>query len=84
MRVLQMILVESLVLSLTGAVVGTTGAVLLCRFLSQLPEANGLISGQTSVAVILEGFMIALAVGFIGGGFPASRLPTFTHRGDAR
>jgi putative ABC transport system permease protein len=72
-RVLHMILIESLLLSLSGAIVGTTGAVLLCRFLSKLPEANGLISGETSVAVILEGFMIALAVGFIGGGFPALR-----------
>jgi putative ABC transport system permease protein len=72
-RVLHMILIESLLLSLTGAVVGTTGAVLLCRFLSGLPEANGLISGQISISVILEGFMIALAVGFIGGGYPALR-----------
>jgi putative ABC transport system permease protein len=72
-RVLHMILIESLLLSLAGAIVGTTVAVLLCRFLSGLPEANGLITGQISVSVILEGFMIALAVGFIGGGYPALR-----------
>ncbi len=73
LRVLHMILIESLLLSLTGAVVGTAGAVLLCRFLSKLPEANGLITGQISISVIMEGFMIALAVGFIGGGYPALR-----------
>ena len=69
----RMILVESLLLSMAGAVVGTVGAVLLCRFLGTLPEANGLISGRIPISVILEGFMIALAVGFIGGGYPALR-----------
>jgi putative ABC transport system permease protein len=70
-RVVRMIMIESLVLSLLGAALGSVGAVLLCRFLSDLPRNNGLINGSISAGVILNGVAIALVVGLIGGFYPA-------------
>jgi putative ABC transport system permease protein len=72
-RVVRLILYESLLLSLAGAAVGTLGAVGLVRFLSELPGAGGYVRADVSWAVIAEGLLIALAVGLIGGAYPAVR-----------
>jgi putative ABC transport system permease protein len=44
------------------------------------PVVNGLVRGDVAPAVIFQGFLIALAVGLIGGAYPAYRgahlLPT--------
>jgi putative ABC transport system permease protein len=80
MRVVRLILYESVLLSLIGAAVGIVAAVLLTRSLTAMPEVNGLVRGDLSPAVIMQGFVIALAVGLIGGAYPAYRgallLPT--------
>ncbi len=79
-RVLRMILLEALLLSAVGAVLGAFGGILLTRLLILLPDANGLVSGELEPAVILQSMVMAVAVGLIGGLYPAYRatrlLPT--------
>jgi putative ABC transport system permease protein len=79
-RVIRMVLSESILLSLTGAVTGTLGAIAVVHVLHQLPEASGFVQGEVSVQVVLYGFGIALIVGLLGGAYPAYRgarlLPT--------
>ncbi len=72
-RVMQMILLEALVLSITGGVVGTTGAILMTRFLGSLPWAAGLVSKDISPVVMFQGFAIAILVGILGAAYPAYR-----------
>jgi putative ABC transport system permease protein len=79
-RVVKMILMESILLSLIGGVVGTAGAMGLAKLLSRFPAAAGVISGNLPTSVIIEGFIIALGVGLLGAAYPAYRgaqlLPT--------
>ena len=72
-RVVWMILLESVLLSMAGAVVGTVGAIGLTWFLSSLPAVGGLVRSDTSITIIVEGFLIALLVGLIGAAYPAFR-----------
>ncbi len=79
-RVVKMILMESMLLSVLGGIVGTFGAMLLAKVLSNIPSAAGVVDGNLAPSVILEGFIIALGVGFLGALYPAYRgaqlLPT--------
>lgn len=79
-RVVGMILAEALVLSLLGAFFGILIAVVAIRFLGRLPQAGGLIAGQIDPRVIVQGLIIAVGVGLLGGAYPALRgaqlLPT--------
>jgi putative ABC transport system permease protein len=83
-RVLRMILLESIVLSVVGAIFGSLGAFILVRLLTRVPTVSGLISGRIDPIFILYGLLIALVVGFIGGLLPAYRasrmLPTVALR----
>ncbi len=72
-RVMRMILGESFVLSLAGAVIGTLGAIGLTRLLSSLPWGEGLVRPEISLSVIATGFVLAMVVGLIGGAYPAMR-----------
>ena len=79
-RVVRLILYESLLLSVVGAVVGIGSAVLLTHALTWWPLVNGIIRGDVAPIVMIQGFFIALAVGLLGGAYPAYRgaylLPT--------
>lgn len=70
-RVVRMVLGEAILLSLCGAVVGTTFAILTVRGLTMLPAASGFIAGTIAPAVIGQGFLLALLVGLVGGAYPA-------------
>jgi putative ABC transport system permease protein len=72
-RVIRMIIGESLLLSLAGAIVGSAGAVALTRFLSTLPVANGVIQGPIAIQIHAFGLIMALLVGVVGGLYPALR-----------
>jgi putative ABC transport system permease protein len=75
-----MILYEAVLLSVVGAVVGIVGAVVLTRLLAKFPQASGYVSENVHPLVMVQGLVIALAVGLLGGAYPAIRgarlLPT--------
>jgi putative ABC transport system permease protein len=79
-RVVRLILFESVLLSILGAAAGIGAAILLTLALTWWPMVNGLIRGDVAPAVMIQGFFIALAVGLLGGAYPAYRgahlLPT--------
>lgn len=83
-RVLRLVLLEAVVLSLVGAVVGMLGSVALLQLLTRLPGVNGLIDGHIHPLFFVYGFVIATVVGLIGGILPARRaakmLPTVALR----
>jgi putative ABC transport system permease protein len=80
MRVVRMIVLEAMLLSVAGALLGTVGAVVLTRLLSRLPEVSGIVGESIEPRVIAQGMAIALLVGLFGAAYPAWRgarlLPT--------
>src|SRR5262249_40670980 len=70
-RVVRMILGEALVLSVTGAVVGSIGAVALVQVLTQVPAAEGILQGGIPLKILTLGFVISVAMALVGGALPA-------------
>jgi len=70
-RVMRMILVEAVLLSLGGAVLGILGAVAITTSLSRLPSFSNIIASGIAPQVIGQGLLIALILGLIGGTYPA-------------
>jgi putative ABC transport system permease protein len=79
-RVMRMILMESIILSIGGGIIGALGGAGLTWGLSKLPNVNGAIQGSTPPNILVLGFLIAICVGLIGAAYPAFRgsrlLPT--------
>jgi putative ABC transport system permease protein len=79
-RVIKMILLESVMLSIFGALAGIIGAVALIKVLAQLPTVNSFVEGTVSPVLMVYGLLLAISVGLIGGAIPALRaarmLPT--------
>jgi putative ABC transport system permease protein len=79
-RVIKMILLESVVLSIFGALTGIIGAVALIKILAQLPTVNSFVEGTVSPVLMVYGQLLAIGVGLMGGAIPALRaarmLPT--------
>ena len=79
-RVMQMILMESIVLSVGGGIVGTAGGLATIKLLSYIPTVNGIVQQAISADIVAKGFAIAIIVGLIGAAYPAYRgsrlLPT--------
>jgi putative ABC transport system permease protein len=86
-RIIQMVLGESLVLSIVGAFVGSACGLALVKFLSKLPNAASVVEGKVAPAVIVQGFAVAIIVGLAGAIYPAlwsaNLLPTEALRGKA-
>jgi putative ABC transport system permease protein len=70
-RIIKMVIGESMLLSLGGAIVGSLGGILLVKILTQLPNAAGIVSGRVAMPVIAEGFLVAILVGVFGAIYPA-------------
>lgn len=70
-RVVRMVLYESILLALVGAGIGTLLAIGLTQFLSRLPAADRLVSGEIAPSVLLQGLAIAIIIGVVGGLYPA-------------
>ena len=72
-QVVRLILLESVMLSLIGAALGSLGAIVMVRLLTRLPIVSGLIDGRIDLIYVGYGFAIALLVGLLGGSLPAFR-----------
>ncbi|MGD0898347.1 MAG: FtsX-like permease family protein [Thermoguttaceae bacterium] len=79
-RVMRMILMESVLLSLVGGVLGTLMGLGMILALSRVPLMNGAVHAAITPRIIGQGFAIAILVGLIGAAYPAFRgarlLPT--------
>jgi putative ABC transport system permease protein len=71
MRILRMILIESLVLSLAGGVLGSVLGVVVLRALQASPWIRGKLEGQVAPSLIGVALLIALGLGALGGLYPA-------------
>lgn len=72
-RIVSMIVGESILLSMAGAVVGTIAAIAVVRWLTTLPEFGGFLTGEIAAPVVVKGFLMASMVGVLGGVYPAYR-----------
>jgi putative ABC transport system permease protein len=72
-RIVRMILWESLLISLVGALAGTMGAIVLTRLLFYLPAAQGFVRHDLPLSVIGMGVLLSVIVGIVGGAYPAFR-----------
>jgi putative ABC transport system permease protein len=85
-RIIRMVLGEAVFLGLAAAAVGAAGAVAATYVLARLPQTNAFIEGGIAPRVILLGFGLTVALGLVGGAYPAFRaarlLPTEAIRHD--
>ncbi|WP_439622761.1 ABC transporter permease [Gemmata sp.] len=85
-RVVRMVLGEAILLGVAAAVVGAVGAVVTTHLLALSPKVNGFIEGGVAPSVVAQGFAITVAIGLLGGAYPALRaarlLPTEAIRHD--
>ncbi|HEV3341614.1 MAG TPA: ABC transporter permease [Pirellulales bacterium] len=72
-RIVRLIVYESCLVCLAGALAGIALSVGLVSSLSRLPSAQGLVRSDTSPAVIATGLAMAVAMGVIGAVYPAWR-----------
>ena len=83
-RVVSMICLESVVIAVVAFFVGSLLAVGLTAVLSQSDAAKGILSPRIDVGVLIQGAVLAIAIGVIGALLPAWRasrmLPTEAFR----
>ncbi len=72
-NVMKLILSESVMLGVVGAFLGIILAVTLTQLLCRMPAAANIVSGDIAPEIMLQGFVVALGVGLIGGIYPAYR-----------
>jgi ABC-type antimicrobial peptide transport system permease subunit len=71
LRVLLMVLGESLLISLIGGAVGAILGVAAVRAVGNVPGVGGLLPGAIPLSTLAQGFAVALGLGVVGGAFPA-------------
>lgn len=72
-QVLRMVLGESLALSVLGGGIGIALGVGAVRAVEQVPAVGSILPPAFSPALFLQAGVVALALGLVGGGFPAWR-----------
>ncbi len=72
-RVMAMILLESLVLSLLGGVIGTVVGVIATKVLEHTEIMRGRLEADTGAALYLTALTVAVGLGLAGGLYPAWR-----------
>jgi ABC-type antimicrobial peptide transport system permease subunit len=70
-RVLRMILGEAILLSAIGGVIGVALGALLAWLVGQTPGLGVMLAGAVTVDLVVQGMATALALGLIGGIYPA-------------
>ncbi|MCE5268730.1 MAG: ABC transporter permease [Planctomycetaceae bacterium] len=73
-RIVQMIMMESVGLSLVGGIIGTVCAVVITPLLGKLPAVAGLINANIAdPRIITFGIAMAIVMGLLGAAYPAYR-----------
>ncbi len=72
-RVAQLILSESLILSVIGAVLGVAAGLAIIIGFTHWRRTSGLVQGDISLLAIGEGICVALGIALVGAAFPAYR-----------
>jgi putative ABC transport system permease protein len=72
-RIVVMILLESLILCVGGAMLGAGIARFLTFGMTQTPAVQGFIQGDIRLEIMVQGVLLAAVVGLIGGCYPAWR-----------
>ncbi|NJN83676.1 MAG: ABC transporter permease [Caldilineaceae bacterium] len=70
-QVLRMIMGESILLSLTGGLLGIVLGVFLAWSAAQIPGVGAFLEGSFSASIFVQGLVTALALGLVGGIYPA-------------
>ena len=72
-RIVRLILGESFILSVIGGLIGIALAIVLVNTLNQLPALIGFLDNSMTLATCVQGMVIALFLGAVGGTYPAWR-----------
>ena len=77
-RILQMVLGESLLLCLIGAVIGSGVAVVITQLLVLIPTIQAFITPVYTMGAFLRGLGVGVAVALLGALYPAYRAASFS------
>jgi putative ABC transport system permease protein len=72
-RIVRMIMLEALVVSIIGAVLGTLAALAVSRLLSLIPTFRAVVDGQIAPVTVAQGIVVACLIAAIGSVYPAFR-----------
>jgi putative ABC transport system permease protein len=72
-RVIRMVLGEAVILALAAAIFGTLGAVAGTYLMALSPRVSGFIEPGIPLSVVAMGTAITVAIGLLGGAYPAFR-----------
>ncbi len=70
-RILRMILGEAVALSLVGGILAVMLGIGLSWAAAQIPGAGAFLEGNLSLGIVFQGMVTALALGLVGGLYPA-------------
>jgi ABC-type antimicrobial peptide transport system permease subunit len=76
-RILEQILSESLILGVAGGAIGTALGVGLVLLVGQIPTFGDILSGSFKPIIFVQGALVALGLGTVGGIYPALRATQF-------
>ena len=72
-RIVRMIVYESVALGVAGGLVGIAAGIAAVRMLQTLPLLRGKIAGDFGLSVVGTAFAVSIALGVVGGAYPAFR-----------
>ena len=72
-RIVVMVMLDGLVVSAGGAVLGIGLGLACLRWIARHPRLGGLFQPEVTAGLVLEGAMMAMAVGLLAGLYPAWR-----------
>ena len=73
LRVVSLVVLDGLILSSAGGVGGAILGAAILRWISVHPKLSGLFQPEVTASVVLQGTLMALAIGLFGGLYPAWR-----------
>jgi ABC-type antimicrobial peptide transport system permease subunit len=71
LRILLVVLGESMLISLIGGAVGAIFGVAAVRAVGNVPAVSGFLPAAIPLSTLAQGFAVALGLGLAGGAFPA-------------